>query len=330
MQKLKLLSILLSISFLSCKGQKSFGSDQATLKQTVSLPNIKGRIDHLEANPKDWVVYMAALGNNSLEVIDVKLGKVLHSINELDEPQGVVYIPQTNEVMVASGGNGSCLFFNAKTFQNTARIDLNSDADDVRYDSAENKIYVGYGEGGIAVIDAIKHKKIADVKLSAHPEGFQLDTKLNRLFVNVPDAGKIVVLRLNDMKTVSEWKTQFRANFPMAIDEKDHIIFVGYRRPSKLVAINETDGQTIATTDLISDIDDLYYDEQTNKVYASGGGGAFNIFLFSNTKFKQVASIPTRSGARTSLLLSNLHLFILAVRSNAGQAAQLNIFSTAK
>src|SRR5690348_16528402 len=108
MEKLKLiaLSFLLSVSFLSCKGQKSFGSDQLTLKQTISLPQVKGRIDHLDVNLRSQIVYMAALGNNSLELIDIKNGKLLHSINGLDEPQGVVYIPQTNEVMVANGGNG--------------------------------------------------------------------------------------------------------------------------------------------------------------------------------------------------------------------------------
>lgn len=332
MQNLKLtgISFLLFTVFHSCHGQKSFGSNELLLKQTVLLPNVKGRIDHLDANHKERLVYMAALGNNSLEVIDARQGKLLHSIKNLDEPQGVVYVPQNNEVMVANGGNGRCYFYDAQTFQEVARIDLGSDADDVRFDSIAKKIYVGYGEGGIAVIDAVNHKKTADAKLPAHPEGFQLDAKQNRLFVNVPGVGKIIVLSLSNMKTVAEWKTEFDANFPMAIDEKHHIIFVGYRRPGKLVAINEMNGQTIAVTDLVNDVDDLYYDGQSNKLYASGGGGAINIFLFDNIKFEQIASIATRNGARTSLLLSSLRLFILAERSNVGHPAQLDIFSVEK
>lgn len=273
---------------------------------------------------------MAALGNNSLEVIDIKNGKLLHSIKDLDEPQGVVYIPQTNEVMVANGGNGSCLFYDAQKFQNTAQIDLGSDADDVRYDSAAKKIYVGYGEGGIAVIDAIQHKRIADGKLPAHPEGFQLDRKLDRLFVNVPDAGKIVVFDLADMKTIAEWKTEFRANFPMAIDEQNHIIFIGYRRPGKLVAISGTNGQTVAVADLISDVDDIYFDSQTQRIYASGGGGAVNVFSFTHSKFEKTANIATRSGARTSLLIPGFNLFILAERSNGGNPARVSVFSITK
>jgi DNA-binding beta-propeller fold protein YncE len=322
-----LLLCFLYTSLLSCNGQKSFGSNELTLRKSISMPHVKGRIDHLDANVKDQMVYVAALGNNSLEVIDLKNGKLLHSIGGLDEPQGVAYVPQTKEIIVANGGNGECKFYNAKTFENTASIDLGSDADDVRYDSADQKIFVGYGEGGIAIIDAVKHEKIADIKLPAHPEGFQLDKRLNRLFVNVPDAGEIDVIDLKELKLTHKWKTEYRANFPMAIDESKQIIFVGYRHPGKLVAINSTTGNTIAVADLISDIDDLYFDTGTKKIYASGGGGAINIYSFNNSEIIQVANIPTRNGARTSLLLSQLSEFVLAERAG-GEPAQLQVFST--
>src|SRR5215212_75596 len=202
MQRLQFILLLsfLYTSMLSCKGQKSFGSDELTLKKSIVIPDVNGRIDHLDANLEDQMVYVAALGNNSLEIVDLKEGKLLHSIKGLDEPQGVAYIPQTKEIIVANGGNGECKFYNAGTFENTATIDLGSDADDVRYDSIDQRIYVGYGDGGIAIIDAVKHEKIADVKLSAHPEGFQLDKQLNKLYVNVPDAGQIEVIDLKQLK----------------------------------------------------------------------------------------------------------------------------------
>jgi len=322
--------VLFFISFSSCKGQETFGTDQLVAKETTVLPGVKGRIDHLAVNLENQLVYLAALGNNSLEIIDIRSTKLLHSVNGLSEPQGVIYVPETNEVMVANGGNGSCLFFNTHTLKITAKVDLGSDADDVRYDPNSKRIYVGYGEGGIAVIDAIEHKKVLEGKLPAHPEGFQLDTRLSRLFVNVPGADKIVVLSLADMKLMAEWKTEFKSNFPMAIDEKDHILFIGYRRPGKLVAINEMDGKTISVIGLINDVDDLYFDTRTSKVYGTGGGGAINVFSFNNQKLEQVANIPTREGARTSLLIPELNLFVLAERSNGSQVAQAAFFSLKK
>jgi DNA-binding beta-propeller fold protein YncE len=322
-----ILILLLACIFLgSCKGQKPFGSEQLTLKESIPLPDVKGRIDHLDVNLKDQIVYVAALGNNSLEVVDIKNGRLLHSVKGLDEPQGVIFCPQTNEVMVANGGDGNCKFYNDK-FENTATIDLGSDADDVRYDSADKKIYVGYGSGGIALIDAMKHQKMSDVKLAAHPEGFQLDKQLNRLFVNVPDAGLIEVIDLNALKVVDKWKTEYSANFPMAVDAANHFIFVGFRHPGKLVALNSLTGKIVATVDLVGDIDDLYFDAKTKKIYASGGAGAIDIFLFDNSTIKQIANITSHSGARTSLLIPAMNLFILAKRASGDQSAQLQTFT---
>ena len=323
-----LISLISLIPVLSCNGQKTFGSEQLTLKQTISLPGVEGRIDHMDVDLRRRIIYICALGNNSLEAVDLTSGKVLHSIKGLDEPQGTVYVPQTNEIMVANGGNGTCRFYNAETYKPTGSIELGSDADDVRFDSTTKRIYVGYGEGGIAVIDATQHKMLSEANLPAHPEGFQLDKKLNRLFVNVPDAGKIIALNLSDLKIAAEWKSPHGANFPMALDEKHDIIFVGCRRPAKLVALNAETGQVITELDLISDVDDLYFDSKTAKVYASGGGGAINIFSYSASKFQLIANIPTRSGARTSLLVPSLGLFLLAERGNGGKPAQLQVYST--
>jgi hypothetical protein len=269
---------------------------------------------------------MAALGNNSLEMVDLKQGKVVHSVTGLHEPQGVAFIPQTNEIIVANGGNGHCMFYDAKTFEVISIIDLGSDADDVRYDSIDQRVYVGYGEGGIAIIDARNHQKIADVKLPAHPEGFEVDRQLNKVFVNVPDAGEIDVIDLKTMQASVKWKTEYGSNFPMTIDVIDQVIFIGFRHPAKLTAISAVSGNTIGTADLISDVDDLYFDDRSKKIYASGGGGAINIFTFKNSNLTEISNIPTRKGARTSLLISPLHLFVLAERANSA-SAQLQVFT---
>jgi hypothetical protein len=321
-----LISICFAIIASSCKGQKSFGNEQLALRQSIELPGVKGRIDHMDCNLQNQVVYMAALGSNSLQAIDLKTGKVLRSVGGLDEPQGVAYIPQTKEVIVANGGNGTCVFFNAQTFEVSAKIDLGSDADDVRYDSLAERIYVGYGKGGLAVIDARSHKRVGDVKLPAHPEGFQLDKTLNKLFVNLPGAGEIHVIDLMTLQLTAKWKTEYDANFPMAIDPIEHIIFIGYRHPAKLVALNAVSGKTIAVGDMVSDIDDLYFDERSKKLYASGGGGAINVFSFTSSKLTQTANIATRSGARTSLLISPLNILCLAERADS-KPAQLQVFT---
>src|SRR5436309_15608876 len=95
--------------------EKSPQQDYVLLRlvQTIALPNVEGRIDHLAVDVKSQRLFLAALGNNTLEVIDLKAGKVIHSVKRLREPQGVAFIPEANAVYVANGGDGDCQAFAA-------------------------------------------------------------------------------------------------------------------------------------------------------------------------------------------------------------------------
>lgn len=324
-------------SFSGCKGQSTFGANYLKLAKIISLPGVKGRIDHLDINLKDQVVYIAALGSNTLEVVDLNSGKILKSIPGLDEPQGVAYIPQNHEVFVANGGNGECYFYNAGTFEKIAAIQLKSDADDVRYDSVDKKIYVGYGRGGIAIIDAQTKKQIADIKLPGHPEGFQVNRKNSLLYVNLPGASLISIVDLKELKSVRDLSKDYRSgNFPMALDSSGNILFIGYRHPGKLVVMNANSGHRISVSELTNDSDDLFYDEITKRIYVSCGGGYtnqgyINIFQFEGEgKYVQIANIPTRNGARTSLLVPQLHLFLVCEPSVYGHDGELMVYQVQK
>ncbi|GAC1449311.1 MAG: hypothetical protein NVSMB7_11310 [Chitinophagaceae bacterium] len=292
------------------------------------MPDVKGRIDHMDINLKDQVVYVAALGNNTVEVVDLRKGKVIHSIKNLDEPQGVSYIPEHQEIFVANGGNGDCYFYNAHSFEKVATIHLSSDADDVRYDSAERKIYVGYGAGGIAIIDADSHQQTGDIKLPGHPESFQIDKKLHLLFVNVPDARMVGTIDLTQLKLIKKWvRNSPTANFPMALDTTRHRLFIGYRHPSKLIVMDGKTGQEITANTMVGDADDLYYDSGTASLFISGGNGYISIFRQEGTAiYKQIANISTSNGARTSLFVPELKLFMVAARAVSGKIANLLVY----
>ena len=318
----------LGTSFCGCKAQESFGTNFLIIDKEISMPEVKGRIDHMDINLKDQVVYVAALGNNTLEVVDLRSGRIIHSIKGLEEPQGVGYIQQHEEIIVANAGNGDCYFYNAHSFEKLATIHLSSDADDIRYDSAEKKIYVGYGKGGIAIIDADTHKQMGDVKLPAHPESFQIDKKLNLLFVNLPDAHMVGVIDLTQFKLIDKWvRNTPTANFPMAFDAIHHHVYIGYRHPAKLVVLDGKSGKEISMSTMAGDADDLYYDDEIAAVFVSGGDGHINIFRHQDTGvYRQIANIPTRNGARTSLLVPQLKLFVLAGRAESGKTASILVY----
>jgi hypothetical protein len=328
---LKLASFLFVCAFISCNGQKPFGTEHLKLEKTIEMPGVKGRIDHMAVNLKTNIIYIAALGNNSIEVVDLNKGTIIHSIKELDEPQGVAYIPESNELVVANGGDGNCIFYNASTYEVIATVKLKGDADNVRYDADTRKVYVGYGDGGIAVLDAITHKETGNVILPAHPESFQIDKKHDLLFVNLPGDNSIAVIELKSLKLTGTWKIQgLRANFPMALDTATGSVIIGFRHPAMLVSYDAVKGKEQNRVQLVSDVDDVFFDQPAQEVFASGGGGYINIFKRENDGFKKIANIPTRSGARTCLLVPSSQTLILAERETGGNAAALAVYKIIK
>lgn len=318
--------ILLSVQ---CSGQAKPNQANAPLKLTASIPmpNVSGRIDHMAYNSKQQLIYVAALGNNTLEVVDLKNKKVIHTIKGLSEPQGIRYVPENNTIFVANGGNGECRVFNADTYQQITSIELGDDADNVRYNPVTKKVYVGYGSGAIAVIDAITFKHLADVKLPAHPESFQLSGN-DKLFVNVPNARLLDVIDLSKNTIVTTWNVEeASSNFPMALDETNHRLFIGCRHPAKLLVINTETGKTITSLDTDGDTDDIFDDTDAKQIYMSCGGGYLDIFKQMNAdKYETVARIETHPGARTSLYIPELNQLVVATPARGGNEAQLMIY----
>jgi len=180
----------------------------------------------------------------------------------------------------------------------------------------------------MAMIDPVAHMQTGDVKLAAHPESFQLDKKNNKLYVNLPDDQSIAVIDLKSFRIADTWKiSKYKANFPMSLDTANNFVFVGYRHPALLVGYDGKDGNQVSTNELVGDIDDIFYYADKQEIIASGGDSLINIFKRENgTTFKKVADIPTREGARTSLLIPSLQMFILTERASGGKPATIAVY----
>lgn len=326
--KITLLAAILGFFASGCKAQSK--TNPLQLIEIIPLQNVSGRIDHLSFDSKNNYLFVAALGNNTIEVADLKNKKVIHSIKGLHEPQGVAFIADNNSLVVANGDNGECDIFNTTDFKKLNSIQLGDDADNVRYDATGKKIYVGYGNGGIAIIDATNFKLIDEIKLSGHPESFQINKQEKKMYVNVPDQKQIVVIDLAQNKIIAQWKDlTANANFPMAIDEANHRMFIGCRHPSKLLVLNTETGKIISSIDIDGDTDDVFYNASVKEIYVSCGGGYVDVItqLDANT-YKSNGKIETKSGARTSLFISQLNQLIVAAPARMGGSAQLMIYKT--
>ena len=202
------------------------------LETKIPLGDVRGRIDHMAVDLKRQRLFVAELANDSLGVIDLANRKLIRTIAGLKEPQGVGYEPSTDTLYVANAGDGSVRLFEGSDYNAVGRIELGSDADNIRVDAAAKRVFIGYGSGALAVIDPSTHSKVADVPLKAHPESFQIDPDTSQIFVNVPDARGIAVVNISSRTQVATWPLDRDGNFPMAVDRGHRLYRLGLSRPS--------------------------------------------------------------------------------------------------
>jgi DNA-binding beta-propeller fold protein YncE len=297
----------------------------APLKQiaTIPLPDVQGRIDHMAYDAGGHRLFVAALGNGTVEVIDTGKRQRIQSLKGFNEPQGVAWLADSKQLVVASGGDGMVRFFDADLKPLGEIRDLD-DADNARYDEKSRLVYVGYGTGALAVIDPAKRQKIADIPLAGHPESFQFGKKDSRIFVNLPSAHHVAIVDREKRALVTTWPIAQAANFPMALDEDRQRVLIATRKPAKLVAIDINTGKEIAATDCVADPDDLFVDRANQRICVIGGGGAISVI--DGKSFKKSAEIETADGARTGFWVESLGQLFVAVPARGARSAELRIY----
>jgi len=326
---LALLALAGSIALLAAQDQAATQAETPSLKLEAKIPigNVNGRIDHMAIDLARQRLFVAELGNNTVGIVDLISRNVIHTLNGLREPQGVAYLPSTDTLYVANGGDGSVRLFRGPDYNASGRIDLGDDADNIRLDIPANRIVVGYGSGGLAVIDAASSKKLADIPLGVHPEGFQLASGSNRIFVNLPRTQAIAVVDGQIGKQIATWPTKIAGgNFPMALEQHARHVLVAFRSPAKLGAFSMDDGNLVASPDICGDADDLFVDANRRRVYISCGEGFLDVLDSAQGTYHRIARIPTVAGARTSLFVPEIDRLILAVRASGREAAAIWIY----
>ena len=318
--------VLLSV-LIGALVSKTPDQDVLRLVGAVPMPGVEGRIDHLSIDLDRRRLFVAALGNNTLEVIDLDAMRVTRSVGGLHEPQGIRYLPDTHRIVVANGDDGAVVFFDGTTFAVVTSTDLSGDADNVRYDARAGRLYVGYAGGALAVLDP-DGRRLADVRLAGHPESFQLESSGPRIFVNVPSAGHIAVIDRDAQMVTATWPvTAAGANFPMALDELNHRLFIGCRNPAQLLVFDTTMGTLVTKVPITGDTDDLFYDASRKRIYVSGGEGFISVLQQRDPDhYEPIQRLATAAGARTALFVPELRRVFLAVPHRGAQGAEVRAY----
>jgi DNA-binding beta-propeller fold protein YncE len=297
------------------------------LLASIPMPGVEERIDHLAVDSAGRTLVVACLGNHTAEVIDLEKGRSVRRLDGLDNPTGVAFLPGDVGVVIANAGDGKVRCHHPTTFEVRWTVELGADADNVRVD-AEGRVYVAYGEGAIAVLE--DGRKTHEMRVKAHPESFQLESKSGRVFVNVPDAGHVAVLDRAKRATVATWPVaEAKAHYPMCLDEANGRLLIGCRDPAKLLVLDTATGKVVSQVEISGDVDDLWLDPTAKRIYLSCGEGFLDVVAQHDAnRYERVAKVPTVKLARTCLFVPSTGRLYLAVPHQGEQRAEIRVYAT--
>jgi DNA-binding beta-propeller fold protein YncE len=336
--------LAVALTLTACKGTETTSAPASAppaaestppmiLTATVPLEGVKGRFDHFASGKGK--VFVSALGNNTVEVIDLFQGTLAHTITGVPNPQGVTFSPEANKLFVASE-KGKVYVYDGDSYKLLGTLDFEGGADNMRYDAATKRVYVGCGDSeknaAIAAIDVTTNKRLDEVyKLGGEPESFQLEKNGPNIYVNVPDLKQIVVIN-RTTKELTRWPVPAGQNFPMSLDEANHRVIVGTREAPTLTVLDTSTGKVVASVPTVQDTDDLYYSAEHKRVYVPGRAG--EIWVYQQTDpdhYNVIAKVPTVVGAGTAGYFGRqgkgFDRFYLAVSAGASSSAEVRVYT---
>ena len=299
----------------------------------------EGRIDHFACDPAHKLLFVACLGEDCVLIIDAFAGRVVRILRDgLSRPQGVLFVAETNRLYVANAADGVVVVFDALTWERVGSIDLGDEADNLRYDG-DGRVFVGFGEGAIGVIEdgTVRHDSATDLPCGEHPESFQLERRgeARRIWVNVADRREVLVLDRSGAAPPLHWALPdgLGGNFPMHADEDARLLFVGVRAPahrSCILVLDLDSGEELRRVACAGDMDDLCFDARRSRLYVVSGTGRVVVLgresAAERASFAPICELETALGARTGFFYTERDSLYVAAPTSGGMPSRLLVF----
>jgi hypothetical protein len=320
-----LLSAITLCLVLSARGQEK---PSLSLSKTIPLPDIKGGFNHMSADAEQHRLFATATTRKTLEIIDVKSGKPWRTLAG-DGPAATLFVPEFNQLYVTRRQN-VCIY-DGSTFELLTSVDLQCGLDELGYNPDAKRLYVGCmtsNDTAIAILSLPDGKQVGKIKLPAKPQGFAVEQKGSRIFANLPSLKQIAVLDGEKQKLIDTWPLKdSAANYPMALDEVNHRLFVGCRQPAQMVVFNTTTGKPVASVAISCDTDDLAYDATHKRIYIACGEGFLDVIEQHDADHYQLRDrIPAKPGSRNGCFVPGANEFFLAIPQRGSQTAEIQVY----
>ena len=304
----------------------------------ITLPNLEGWMDHLAVDLKGQRLFVPAEHQKTIEVVDLRAGKVIHTITGFDgAPRKTIYLPDTNQIWVDDAE--SVKSFNADTYELIKNIPFDLDKssklipDNGAFDPLTRQFYVTITadanaatatvKGSVEIVDTKTGTRVGNIKIDGtDPSGIAFDAATPRMFVVIGDTAKVQVIDRDKRATIATWDiTGGTAPHTVAIDTAHHRLFVGARvkpghlfKPGKMVVMDTDTGKVVAALDTEGGADEIQYDAASQRVYFTGTTGHVDVFKQVDADtYQHLGKLITAADAKTSLLVPELKRFYVAV-----------------
>jgi len=328
---------LILTTIIALFGVAARSQDSAPLKlaQTFKLlPDIKGNFDHFAIDIKNNRLFATPEGYKAVLVLDLKSGKLIHTIRGIEKPHAILYREDLNHLYVTDGEAGELKIFESTSYALLSTVKLLLDTDSIGYDPATKFLYIDNGGGDvhetysmISVVDTTAGKKVADIKVDGDTlEAMALEKSSPKMYVNNKAKNQVEVIDRNKREIVASWPvTKSKTNVAMALDEANHRLFIACRG-GDIVVFDTTSGKELTAVPITKGVDDLVYDADSRRLYASADGNADVYEQSDPDHYKLLGKVPTGPMGRTALLVPALKRYFVAVPQHGAENAEILAF----
>ena len=301
---------------------KSEPASPLELVRTIPMPGIAGRFDSFGVDVKGHRLFVTPLDHKTVEVYDLKTGKLIHSIPGIEKAHAVLYRGDLDEIFVTDGPAGSLKIFKGDKYELVKAVEQLAQPDGILYDPDTHYLFIITGGENakldyslISVVDTDKGTHLGDIRIEGGTmEEMRLEKSSARLFVVNREKNRIEVIDSKKRTILTSWPlTLGKLPVGLAIDESAHRLFVGCRS-EVIVVLDAASGKEITSVPISKGIDGMVFDPATKRIYSEANTGAIDVYEEVDADhYQSLGTTPIGSPAKPGLLVPELNRYFVAV-----------------
>jgi len=328
---LKVYAVVLALCALTMKAQEKLPLKLIT---TIPMPGFTGDFDHFGLDLQGNRLFLAAEEHKTVEVFDLRTGARIHSIEGFAHPLMMVYLPESNQLVVTDGDDNAVRLVDCKEYKITKTIKLKPDVDHGVLNPVDKYYYVESGGGSnasthaLSIIDTNSFKHVGDVEglPGSSSEGMVIDRAGKKLYVNLTGTDEVGVVDLNTRQLVAKWPLpDAHTAHPMVLDEPNHRLFIATRKPAQFIVFNTDTGKVVASLPCVGVNSDMSFDVARKRIYVTGSETASVFEQRDADHYEHIAEVPTAYRAKSSIFVPELKRLYVAASGKGKPDAKLEL-----